>query len=71
MESPIKLILHLASAGDAERTDELLEVDAAGLVAVEDVEDVLGEAGGVAEGEELPVDFLELGFCEGAGGAVF
>ena len=71
LEGPVQLVLHLAAAGDAERAYELLEVDGAGAVRVEDVEDVVGEGGGVAEGEELFVDFLELGLGELAGGAVF
>ena len=71
LEGPVELVLHLAARGDGEGADELLEVDAAGLVGVEDVEDVVGEGGGVAEGEELLVDFLELGFGEHARGAVF
>lgn len=70
LEGPVELVLHLAAARDAEGADELLEVDAARLVAVEDIEDVLGEGGGVAEGEELAVDLLELLLCEGARGAV-
>ena len=43
LESPIQFVLHLASAGDTQRTDELLKVDSAGLVAVEYVEDIIGE----------------------------
>ena len=56
----------MAAAGDAESTDELLKVDCTVLVCVEDVEDVVGEGGGVAEGEELLVDLLEFFFREHA-----
>lgn len=41
------------------------------MIGIEDVEDVVGEGGGVTEGEKLFVDFLEFGFGEVAGGAVF
>ena len=71
LEGPVELVLHLAAAGDAEGADELLEVDGARLVRVEDVEDVVGKGGGVAEREELGVDLLELALGEHARGAVF
>jgi len=71
LKRPIQLILHLASTRDAERADELLEVDAAGLVAVEDVEHVFCEGSRVAKGEKLSVDFLKFGFGEVARGTVF
>lgn len=60
LESPIQLVLHLAAGGDGQSADEFLKVDRAGLVAVKDVEDVVCERGRVAEGEELPVNLLEL-----------
>lgn len=66
LEGPVEFVFHLSPAGDAERADELLKVDRAGLVAVEDIEDVVCEGGRVAEGEELPVDLLELLFGEHA-----
>ena len=71
LEGPVELVLHLAPRCDAQGADELLEVDAAGLVLVEDVEDIVREGGRVAEGEELSVYLLELGFREHARGAVF
>lgn len=71
LKRPIQFIFHLPAARDTQRADELFEVDAAGLVLVEDIEDVVGEGGRVAKGEELAVDFLEFGFCEHAGWAVF
>ena len=71
LERPVKLVLHLAAARNAQGADELLEVDGARLICVEDVEDVVGEGRGVAEGEELGVDLLELALGERARGAVF
>lgn len=70
LESPVQLILCLAPARNAQGADELLEVDAAGPVTVKDIEDVVGERGRIAEGEELSVDLLELLFAEHARGAV-
>ena len=70
LEGPIKLILHLSPARNAERADKLLEIDGAGFIAIEDVEDVVCEGGWVAEGEKLPVYLLELFFGEHAGGTV-
>jgi hypothetical protein len=70
LKGPFKLILHFPARGDGQGADEFFKVDAAGFVGVEDVKDVVGEAGGVAKGEELLVDFLEFGFGEGAVGAV-
>jgi len=71
LKRPIQLILHLPATRDTQGTYELLEVDTAALVAVEDVEHVFCEGGRIAKGEELPVDFLKLGFRELAGGTVF
>lgn len=71
LEGPVQLVLHLAAARDAQGADELLEVDSAALVRVEDVEDVVGKGRGVAEREELRVDLLELALAEHARGAVF
>lgn len=70
LERPVELVLHLAPGGDAQRADELLEVDGPGLVAVKHVEDIICETRGVAEREELPVDLLELVLGEHARGAV-
>jgi hypothetical protein len=70
LECPVELVLHLAAAGDAQGADELLKVDGSGLVGVEHPEDVVGERRGVAKGEELPVDLLELLLGEHARGAV-
>ena len=71
LESPVQLVFHLASAGDAEGDDKLLEVDGPRLVAVEYVEYVIGKRRGVTEGEELPVDLLEFLLCERTRGAIF
>lgn len=70
LEGPVELVLHLAAARNAQGADELLEVNRPGLVRVEDVEDVVGEGGRVAKGEELSVDLLELLLGEHARGAV-
>lgn len=70
LEGPVKLVLHLAAASNAESADELLEVNGAGFVAVENIEDVVREGRRVAEGEELAVNLLELLLGECAGGAV-
>lgn len=70
LKGPVELVLHLAPARNAQRADELLKVDRAGLIAVEDVEDVVGKRRRVAEREELAVDLLELLLCEYAGRAI-
>lgn len=64
LEGPVQLVLHLAAARDAQRADELLEVDRARLVRVEHVEHVVGECRRVAKREELRVDLLELALGE-------
>ena len=71
LERPVELVLHLAAARNAQGADELLEVDGARLVRVEHVEDVVGKGRGVAKGEELGVDLLELALGERARRAVF
>ena len=43
LKCPIQFILHLASRRDREGADELLEIDGPRFIAVEDVEDVIGE----------------------------
>ncbi len=60
-----ELLLKFSAAGDAERADELLEVDLAALVGVKDVEDVVCELAGVAEREELLVYPAETRPCRG------
>ena len=70
LKGPVELVLHLAAARNAQGADELLEVDGARLVAVEDVEDVVGEGARVTEGEELAIYLLELLLGEHARGAV-
>ena len=70
LEGPVELVLHFPSTCHAERADELLKVDLAALVGVKDVEDVVCELAGVAEGEELLVYPAELGLVEVARGAV-
>lgn len=69
-EGPHELLLQLPTGGDAQRDDELSEVDGAVAVGVEGAEDVLGELGGVAIGEEVGVDLLELLHVEDARGTV-
>lgn len=71
LKGPVQLVLHLAPRRHRQRADELLEVDRAGLIAVEDVEDIIGELGRIAKGEELVVDLLKLALGEVAGRAVF
>jgi hypothetical protein len=71
LECPVQLILHLAPARYAQGTYKLLEIDCTRLIGVKDVEDIVCETGGIAEGEELLVDLLELLFREHAAGAVF
>jgi len=70
LKRPIELVLHLATARNAQGADELLKVDGARFITVEDVEDVVCKGTWIAEGEELAVDLLELFFGEEAGGAV-
>ena len=43
LESPVQLILHLASAGDAQCADELLEIYGAAAVRIEHFEDMICE----------------------------
>jgi hypothetical protein len=66
----LELLVEPATAGDAERADELAEVDGPVLVLVEDIEDVVRELARVAEREELAVDAPELGLVELAARAV-
>lgn len=70
LEGPVELVVERAARRDAERHDELLEVDRAGAVGVKDVKDVVGKRGGVAKGEELLVYLLEFGLVERARGTV-
>lgn len=65
-----ELLIQPSTRRDGQRAYELLKVDCAVLVLVEDLEYVVGELGGVAEGEELLVDLGELLFVELTGGAV-
>ena len=69
-ERPLELLLQLATRRHAQRDDELPEVYRAVCVGVERAEDMLGELGGVAVGEEVGVDLLELLHVEVAAGAV-
>ena len=71
LECPVQLVFHLAAAGDAQGADELLEVDGAGLVRVEDVEHVVCKRRRVSKGEKLLVNLLELLLGEHARRAVF
>lgn len=70
LEGPVELVLHFPSTCHAERADELFEVDGAGLVCVEDIEDVICKRRRVSEREELFVDLLELFLSEHARWAV-
>jgi hypothetical protein len=65
-----ELFIQPPSGGDGECADELLEVDSAVLVLVEDVEDIIREFTWIAEGEELLIDPTEFGLIELAGGTV-
>jgi hypothetical protein len=65
-----ELFVELASGGDGEGADELLEVDCAIVVVVKDVEDVFSELAGIAKGEELLVDAAEFLLVELAARAV-
>ena len=69
-EGPLELLLQLAPRGHAQRDDELPEVDGAVAIGVKGAEDVLGELGSVAVGEEVGIDLLELVHGQVAGGAV-
>lgn len=71
LECPIEFILHLATAGHAERANELLEVDSAALIRVEDFEDVVGKGTRITKREELPIDFLEFLLGQGTRRAIF
>lgn len=70
LECPVQFVLHLPSGGDAQSADKFLKVDGARLVRIKDVEDIVCEGCGVAEGKELLVYFLELNLCEHAAGAI-
>jgi hypothetical protein len=70
LECPVQFVLHLPSRGDAQSADKFLKVDGARLVRIKDVEDIVCEGCGVAEGKELLVYFLELNLCEHAAGAI-
>lgn len=52
-EGPHELLLQLPAGGDAQRDDELSEVDGAVAVLVEGAEGVLGKLGGVTIGKKL------------------
>ena len=41
LEGPVELVLHLAATRDAQCANKLLEVDCAGFVCIEDIEDVI------------------------------
>lgn len=43
LKSPVQLVLHLASAGNAQRADKLLEIYGAAVIGIEYFEDVIGE----------------------------
>jgi hypothetical protein len=56
----LELLFETSAGGDAEGADELLEVNLAAIIRIEDVEDVVRELSGVAEREELLVYPTEL-----------
>jgi hypothetical protein len=66
----LELLVQLTTAGDAECTNKLLEVDSAVLVLIEDIEHIIGELVRVTKGEELPVDTPKLRLIELATGTV-
>jgi len=53
LEGPFQLLLQTASAGDAECTNKLLEIDVAALVFIKDVENILSKLPRIAKGEKL------------------
>jgi hypothetical protein len=55
LEGPAQLLVEAPARRHREGTDELLEVDGAVAILVEDVEDELGKGGRVAKGKEGPV----------------
>ena len=57
-EGPAQLLVQLAAGGDAQRAQELPEVDGPVSVGVKCPEHVHRKLGGVARGENVPVHFL-------------
>ena len=55
----VEFFVEVATRGDGECANELLELDGAILVLVEDAEHERGELGGVSVGEELGIDLDE------------
>lgn len=70
LERPVELVLHLASASNAEGADEFFKVDAPRLVRVENVEYIVGKRARIAKRKELSVDFLKLFFTQHARGTI-
>ena len=66
-----QLFIQLSSRRNTQSTNKLLEIDSAIFIVIKDIEDVICKARWIAKGEELFVYFLEFGFVEGAGGAIF
>ena len=64
MTLTFQLVFQVATRGDRESDDKLLKFDAAVLILVEDIEDIVCKLGGVAKREELLVDLLELGLVQ-------
>lgn len=70
LEGPSQLLVEPSSRCHAECADELLKVDGAVLVLVENVEHVFCKRGRISKGEELFVDAAELLLVERSGWAV-
>ena len=60
----LQFLIQSASAGHAQSTYELFEVDSSIFVRVEYVENIVGEFSGIAKGKELFVYFTEFGLVE-------
>jgi hypothetical protein len=60
----LELLIDATTACDAERADELLELNGAILVFIEDVEDIVGEFAWVAEWKKLLIYSAEFSSVE-------
>jgi hypothetical protein len=70
LEGPSELFLEVSTRGDRKRANELLEVDGAILVDIEDIKDIIGKVCWITKGEELLVNLLKLILCQVSRGAV-
>jgi len=66
----LQLFIETTATCDTQSADELLELDRAASVGIEDLEDMSGEVFRIAEGEELFVYRCKVLFVEAARGAV-